>query len=201
MQECTGDRTKDFTLALMDFTLWDENENNNMHENKNENVDHNDNDNMNGRYSLNSSENKKSGSTIQIDLSNDKKYYVWPDFILDLLNRPVEWSAWRKRVERGINFEAKKSRGSGNGNGGGGGLLSVLSVDNVNDKIEMDNRSSSATTTTTTPAAAAAAAVVVPVVMTRRIAYFEALKRDRMIEINAFEIEGKGQVVKESEVK
>ena len=201
MQECTGDRTKDFTLALMDFTLWDENENNNMHENKNENVDHNDNDNMNGRYSLNSSENKKSGSTIQIDLSNDKKYYVWPDFILDLLNRPVEWSAWRKRVERGINFEVKKSRGNGNG----GGLLSVLSVDNVNNKIEMDNRSSSATTTTTTTtpaaAAAAAAAVVVPVVMTRRIAYFEALKRDRMIEINAFEIEGKGQVVKESEVK
>ena len=28
-------------------------------------------------------------------------YYIWPDFILDLLIQPTAWAAWRKRVERG----------------------------------------------------------------------------------------------------
>ena len=34
--------------------------------------------------------------------SSDYKYYVWPDFVLDLLNRPTAWAAWRKKTERDL---------------------------------------------------------------------------------------------------
>lgn len=30
------------------------------------------------------------------------KYYVWPDFILNLLRQPSVWASWRKKVERAI---------------------------------------------------------------------------------------------------
>ena len=29
-------------------------------------------------------------------------YYIWPEFILDLLNHPRDWASWRKRAERGL---------------------------------------------------------------------------------------------------
>lgn len=34
--------------------------------------------------------------------SSEYRYYVWPDFILDLLNRPAAWAAWRKKTERDL---------------------------------------------------------------------------------------------------
>ena len=167
MQECTNDRTKDFTLALMDFIEWDEKENSSR--------------------SVNS-------SPIRDDFKDNREYYVWPDFILDMLNHPVEWSAWRRKVERGINFEVKKSRGSV---GEKSSITSKLENKN-NDRKDFLNKVSTTATAVTEfgPGPKSGTGTEPgPVVMTRRIAYCEALMEDRLKEIENLLIEGKGQVM------
>ena len=187
MQECTNDRTKDFTLALMDFIEWDENSNSNL----NSNSISNSNSNLNSNQSVNS-------SSLKEELNNDREYYVWPVFILDMLNHPVEWSAWRRKVERGINFEVKKSRGN------------FVEKSSTTSKLENENNiekdfshevsTSSAAVTELGPGPgpgpkSGTGTELGPVVMTRRLAYCQALKEDRLKEIENFYIEGKGQVM------
>jgi hypothetical protein len=69
---CTDERTHDFTLALMDFAEWDI------------------------KKAWDSGRDGTSPSTSD----EDEEFYLWPDFILDLINSPREWASWRKRVER-----------------------------------------------------------------------------------------------------
>jgi hypothetical protein len=58
------------------------------------------------------------GLTTEPSSSSSSEYYLWPDFIYDLICRPREWASWRKRAERGIHGSraersaSNKSRGS-----------------------------------------------------------------------------------------
>jgi hypothetical protein len=36
----------------------------------------------------------------EMDSDDENEFYLWPNFILDLINAPRDWAAWRKRVER-----------------------------------------------------------------------------------------------------
>lgn len=87
--------------------------------------------------------------------SSEYRYYVWPDFILDLLNRPTAWAAWRKKTERdlmgGINIMS--------GRQSEGGTID-LSGGTVQDDVKKVHR---------------------PV--SRRVAYFTALCADREAEL------------------
>ena len=122
VQGLTEDRTKDFTLALMDFTQWDESERQRKLEEIEIEIEE-ENENIKGKKNKDGKEGKEAkvgdgrglndeashaSESALMDVSPIDKYYVWPDFILDMLNRPTEWGSWRKKVERGLHFEAPK---------------------------------------------------------------------------------------------
>jgi len=75
LKSCTDERTHDFTLALMDFAEWDI------------------------KKAWNS-DNSSSPTSNEDNDDDENRLYLWPDFILDMINSPREWAAWRKRVER-----------------------------------------------------------------------------------------------------
>eukprot|EP01034_Spumella_vulgaris_P021631 gene21631-27670_t len=78
LKQCTDERTHDFTLALVDFARWE-------------------------THFINTSEghsNAGGDSSVDQPAADGESFYLWPDFILDLLNRPKEWAVWRKRAER-----------------------------------------------------------------------------------------------------
>jgi len=74
---CTDERTLDFTLALMDFAEWDIK-----------------------KSWMQDLENKDLQFSSSLTTDEEEEFYLWPDFILDLINSPREWASWRKRVER-----------------------------------------------------------------------------------------------------
>ena len=88
--------------------------------------------------------------------TSDYRYYVWPDFILDLLNRPTAWAAWRKKTERDL---------MGGNNYYNGRLSEGITVDlssiTVQEEVKKIHR---------------------PV--SRRMAYFTALCTDREAELD-----------------
>jgi hypothetical protein len=67
--------------------------------------------------------------------SPSSDYYVWPDFILEMLIKPREWASWRKRVERaalsnkeqGFKSRARKP------------ILNNISITESNDSNGSDN--------------------------------------------------------------
>jgi hypothetical protein len=76
LKSCTDERTHDFTLALMEFAEWD---------------------------IKNSWETENKDGAVSPSTDGEKEddtMYLWPDFVLELINSPREWAAWRKRVER-----------------------------------------------------------------------------------------------------
>ena len=81
-QHCIDDRTADFTLALMDFQTWD----------------------RAGTLDPCSTTSflpiSSSSTSPPSSLSGSLSCYEWPVFILDMLDNPSVWAAWRKRVER-----------------------------------------------------------------------------------------------------
>ena len=86
-------------------------------------------------------------------MTNQAGYDVWPEFILDLLNHPRDWAAWRKRTERGLAATAATTSAS---------LSSAATFMLMKAPVNSQ------------PMAAVAS---------RREAYFEALRRDRFEEI------------------
>ena len=145
----------------MDFTEWDDKENK--------------------KYNLELDPRSTQTVTEAVTSSDAMVYYVWPDFILDLLNRPTEWAIWRKRVERGS--DVKKIRGEVIGNSDGysannsqsttrQGMRGKSSQESVDGEKEMEKEKGKdfdkfPTITT----------------ITRRKQYFEALKEDRLKEV------------------
>ena len=174
VQECTEERTQDFTMALWEFVRWDDNKNK-IRESAftpgrghlgslslgigNPNVI--DISNNNDDIESDSEYREMVGVGVGVtDGSNtsDYRYYVWPDFILDLLNRPTAWAAWRKKTERdlmgGNNYY--------NGRLSEGGVVTVdLAGITVQEEVKKIHR---------------------PV--TRRMAYFTALCTDREAELD-----------------
>ena len=76
LDQCTDERTVDFTAALMEFADW--------HCNFAERamaVGHNPPTTRKGAIVLDG-------------------VYLWPSFIVHMLERPAEWAAWRKKAER-----------------------------------------------------------------------------------------------------
>jgi hypothetical protein len=76
LKQCTDERTHDFTLALLDFARWE------------------------SKFILERTADGEDTSVTETSSNDGQGFYLWPDFILDLLNQPKEWAAWRKRVER-----------------------------------------------------------------------------------------------------
>ena len=101
VQQCMDDRTMDFALALIDFVKW----HNTLA------PDHALSPHATGQEAIGE------GGTQGSDLGgpsthtaphtapnsrSSSSHYQWPEFILDMLKRPVEWASWRKRVERAV---------------------------------------------------------------------------------------------------
>ena len=128
VQECTEERTQDFTMALWEFVRWDDN--------KNKILEGASTPGFLGPI-LSGGKNSKvvdiSNDAEVVDLEDEErievadssnstvfKYYIWPDFILDLLNHPTAWAAWRKKTERDL---------MGGNNCGSGRLSEGVTVD------------------------------------------------------------------------
>ena len=94
LQQCSEERTRDFTLALLDFTQWDEMVNSQRITPPTPVAAQ-----VTGPSTAPCMESQGPGSDT-VDVAGHV-HYVWPDFILDLLIQPSVWAAWRKRVERG----------------------------------------------------------------------------------------------------
>jgi hypothetical protein len=103
VQQCMDDRTVDFTLSLMDFVKW----------HSTLEPDH-----ALAPHTLGP---ESAGEGDGVDEGSDKEgsnthtaphtapqrssgfsHYQWPEFILGMLKKPVEWASWRKRVERAV---------------------------------------------------------------------------------------------------
>ena len=68
-QHCIDDRTTDFTLALMDFGLWNQ---------------------------------KRDRDALSPNPDPSHYHYQWPPFLMSMLNTPLVWASWRRKVERSI---------------------------------------------------------------------------------------------------
>lgn len=119
----------------------------------------------------------KGNESIADDIN---KYYVWPDFILDLLTHTVEWASWRKRVERAmfnkdtaVQANVKKRRLNDDKS------LDIVDLNNIGDDIDKELKVEEEVGRK----AMLAAKRVQATPMTRRKAYFEALCQDRLKEL------------------
>lgn len=98
-------------MALWEFVRWDDNKNKiresayfrGRHSGSNSSVLENSNiiDISNNDAEIDLEYGERVG-VISSSNTSDQRYYVWPDFILDLLNRPTAWAAWRKKTERDL---------------------------------------------------------------------------------------------------
>jgi hypothetical protein len=210
MYRCTDERTTDFTLALMDFIAWDDQNSKAEADNefpsplscKRGSSLSSEGDGFQGNSASSLSSAPPPSSTdcgvenredvnlenirgitknVRSDNINDKtnisndtdnRYYVWPDFILDLLNHPIEWASWRKRVERAmfhkgkdkpIQNNVKKRRLNYD-------VTNVDIIDNVDKALKLHEEGEITT--------GVLGLKVIP--MTRRKAYFEAMCEDRL---------------------
>lgn len=184
MYRCTDERTTDFTLALMDFIAWDD-------QNSKAEADctllspvssNGGGGPVNApgmredgfRDSTDDTENIRSVTKDRVSglADVDNRYYIWPDFILDLLNHPSEWASWRKRVERAMfnkdtQINVKKRR-----------LNNDVHLDTVDMNNNENNVDNDLKTNENGDRKSVAVIKVIPI--TRRKAYFEALCADRV---------------------
>jgi hypothetical protein len=129
-------------------------------------------ENIHGTTKNGGSDNINDNTNIGND--TDNRYYVWPDFILDLLNHPIEWASWRKRVERAM-FKKDKDKPIQNNvkrRRLNNDVASVDIIDNVDKDSKIYEEGERKTAGLRIPIK------VIP--MTRRKAYFEALCIDRL---------------------
>jgi hypothetical protein len=109
LRSCTDERTHDFALALMGFATWHKNLLKDFSSSESE-------DDQRHYISLLNSQDLGSAEAVAIGVMNneiavelvnigsedEKAFYQFPDFILDLICNPREWASWRKKVERTI---------------------------------------------------------------------------------------------------
>lgn len=186
MYRCTDERTTDFTLALMDFIAWDD-----LNSKAEAGADCTSpspvSSNREGgpvkvprmieagfRDSTDDTENTRSITEERVsELADvDNRYYIWPDFILDLLTRPSEWASWRKRVERAMfnkdtQINVKRRRLNGDI------YLDTVDMNNSENNVDNDLK-------TNENGDRNSGAVIKVIPITRRKAYFEALCVDRV---------------------
>eukprot|EP01038_Epipyxis_sp_PR26KG_P010026 gene10026-13482_t len=97
LKGCSDERTLDFTMALIDFAAWCEDMlNSNCSKASNENEDD----------PATSSSPPSLRSPVNISITCE---FMWPEFILSMLNQPKDWSSWRKKAERRL-FGTKETR-------------------------------------------------------------------------------------------
>ena len=92
LSRCTEDRTHEFTLALLDFAQWELAERRALA------------DPQKDLYFSDDVDDAKEGADAE---STD--LYDWPDFILQMLNSPDQWSTWRKKAERSSSRDTKRT--------------------------------------------------------------------------------------------
>lgn len=101
MQLCGDERTRDFTLALIDFVQWDDEQRRAPFITD-----------LNGSPSSDETMRIGTGSqgsrTIDSETlrpsspvpSHEQSVYTWPDFVVKLLKKKEAWFTWRKKTER-----------------------------------------------------------------------------------------------------
>lgn len=109
LRSCTDERTHDFALALMGFATWHKKLLKDFSSSESE-------DDQRHYISFLNSKDLESAESVAIKVMNneigvelvnigsedEKAFYQFPDFILDLICNPREWASWRKKVERTI---------------------------------------------------------------------------------------------------
>lgn len=93
LAHCTEDRTHEFTLALLDFAQWELAERRALA------------DPQKDLYFSDDVDDAKEDSADP----ESTDLYDWPDFILQMLNSPDQWSTWRKRAERSSSRDTKRT--------------------------------------------------------------------------------------------
>jgi hypothetical protein len=115
VQQCIDDRTVDFTLSLMDFVKWhntlEPDHALSPHTTGPESIgegggddEGTDKDGLNTHTAPHTAANTAPNTAPHTapQRSSGSSHYKWPEFILGMLKKPVEWASWRKRVERAV---------------------------------------------------------------------------------------------------
>ena len=103
LAHCTDDRTHEFTLALIEFAKWELLEKKRQLEEEKQSLAPKD-----ELYFVSDESEDAQESKNQADTDNPD-VYDWPDFILQMLNLPEQWTAWRKKAERSNSREPKRT--------------------------------------------------------------------------------------------
>jgi hypothetical protein len=100
VQQCNDDRTKDFTLALMDFIKWDDKQSKTGSVTDLTGSSSSEQSSLLGSGTVDS-ETLEPSSPVSSHEQSGFEYYVWPCFVLNLITDQTGWAQWRKKVERG----------------------------------------------------------------------------------------------------
>ena len=142
LQQCTDERTHEFTAALMEFVTWDceryktEKErkafiNSLLSSTDDKNIGHVNDEDL--KYTKKRKEVSSDSTTdtllkggySSVPVLSPEGYYIWPAFIWALLDKPKKWSLWRMNAERLV---------------GTNGCRRVSDVDDTNaDSVSNDN--------------------------------------------------------------
>jgi hypothetical protein len=184
VQQC-NDRTKDFTLALMDFVQWDDQQSKIGSITDLIGSPSSEQTPRKGTASLGSgtvdSETLEPSSPVSSHKQSGFGYYIWPVFLLNLLIDHEAWGAWRKKVERGdltssrsasVSTSVSTSVSNAQSSSSQAGVAATKTSDS---DIEANTH-----TTRITARSAKRTTLKMP---TRRRLYFDALCADRILEL------------------
>jgi hypothetical protein len=180
VQQC-NDRTKDFTLALMDFVQWDDQQSKTGSITDLIGSPSSEQTPRKGTASLGSgtvdSETLEPSSPVSSHKQSGFGYYIWPVFLLNLLIDHEAWGAWRKKVERGdLTSSRSASVSTSVSNAQSSSSQAGVAATKTSDSdIEANTH-----TTRITARSAKRTTLKMP---TRRRLYFDALCADRILEL------------------
>ena len=93
---CSDDRTRDFGGAMMDFATWDKA----MEMERKKTAPTSKVGRVRKSTAVWEQLKKRKRKNTNVSMELESKLYSWPDFILNLINKPKEWAGWRKNLER-----------------------------------------------------------------------------------------------------